>query len=91
MPEATPMDESSGLPRDRDARGGEPLLRLLTWLIDGLDVMRSDDPPDGRYGPALDRWEDEDYVYLEAVLDAPSDAEIDISTQGSRVFIRMGR
>lgn len=91
MPEATPTDESSGLPRDRDARGGEPLLRLLTWLIDGLAALRSDDPTANRYGSAMERWQDDEYVYIEALLDDPSDVEIDISAQGGRVFIRMGR
>jgi hypothetical protein len=39
----------------------------------------------------VERWEGDEYVYLEAALPECGEGEIDVSIQGGRAFIRMAR
>ena len=67
------------------------MLQLLTRLIDGLAALRDGDSPAAEHGPSLGRWEDNDYIYFEAILPGSSNLEIDISAHGGRVLTCVGR
>jgi len=71
-------------PADEDHRALLALLgRVLTRIGGG------DGAPPIRPGGLPARWDDEEYVYLEAVLPKPSDFGADITVHNGRVFIRL--
>ena len=64
------------------------LNRLLRRLLATARRRGSCDPPSGRGGEPPERWEDDDYVYIET--SAPGiDRDIDISVHAGHVLIRM--
>ena len=69
---------------DEDHRA---LLALLGRLL--ARIGRGDGAPPLRPGGRPDRWDDEEYVYLEAVLPRPADFGADITIHEGRVFIRL--
>ena len=75
-----------------EAEDGVGLLQLLNRLVVALEPTRSGDPIAlARRGAAPERWEDKDYVYVEANLAGEAESEIDISIHGGLVFIRIVR
>ncbi len=71
-------------PADEDHRALLALLgRVLTRIgrADGEQSLRPGDRPA--------RWDDEEYIYLEAVLPKPSAFGADITVHDGRVFIRL--
>ena len=71
-------------PADEDHRA---LLALLGRVL--ARIGRGDGEPPLRPGGRPARWDDEEYVYLEAVLPKPSDFGADITVHDGRVFIRL--
>jgi hypothetical protein len=68
------------------------LTQLLIDLLVGLVQIRDGpDPGVSLDGPPLERWEDEQFIYLEAHVTGHSDPYIDICIQGRQVYIQMGR
>ena len=65
------------------------LLLMLKELLDRLSGL-SEGGPVSASGD-VERWEGGEYLYLEAVLQSSVDAEIDMSIQGGRAFIRVVR
>jgi HSP20 family molecular chaperone IbpA len=71
---------------------GDLLLHLLDLLATALGRVRADDPlPDVGRGATVERWEDDDHVYLESKLPGGPGSEIDISIHEGLVFIRIER
>ncbi len=75
---------TESLPADEDHRA---LLALLGRVL--TRIGRCDDAPPILPEGLPDRWDDEAYVYLEAVLTQPVDIGADISVHDGRVFIRL--
>jgi hypothetical protein len=77
---------------DQDAGDSQFLIRALRELIERLaesgvgPVGGEDADPE-----EVESWEGGGYVYLESPLPAASGAEIEVSIQGGRAFIRMAR
>jgi hypothetical protein len=70
--------------------------RLLPGLLDEVlrELVRGRiDPGPGGAGndPCPDRYEDEEYIYMEADLAHDPGGSLDICIQGGRAFIRMTR
>ena len=63
------------------------LLALLGRVL--ARIGRGDGTPTILPGGLPARWDDEAYVYLEAVLPKPSDFGADITVHDGRVFIRL--
>ena len=63
------------------------LLALLGRVL--TRIGRGDGAPPIRPGGLPARWDDEEYVYLEAVLTQPIDFGADITVHDGRVFIRL--
>jgi HSP20 family molecular chaperone IbpA len=71
---------------------GAGLLSVLARLVTALEPSHDGDPMiEERWGAAPERWEDNNYVYVEANLAGASEAEIDISIHSGLVFIRIVR
>lgn len=71
-------------PADEDHRA---LLALLGRVL--IRIGRGDGAPTILPGGLPARWDDEAYVYLEAVLTQPIDFGADITVHDGRVFIRL--
>lgn len=71
-------------PADEDHRA---LLALLGRVL--TRIGRGDGVPPILPGGLPARWDDEAYVYLEAVLTQPIDFGADITVHDGRVFIRL--
>lgn len=80
-PRTFPTD---GPPADEDHWA---LLALLGRVL--TRIGRSDGAPPILPGGLPARWDDEAYVYLEAVLAQPVDFGADITVHDGRVFIRL--
>jgi hypothetical protein len=75
---------TDGPPADEDPRA---LLALLGRVL--TRIGRGDGAPPILPGGLPARWDDEAYVYLEAVLTPPIDFGADITVHDGRVFIRL--
>jgi hypothetical protein len=74
------------------AERGRLLPGLLDEVLRELARGRIDRGPDGVCDdPSPDRYEDEEYIYIEADLAHDPGGFIDICIQGGRAFIRMTR
>jgi hypothetical protein len=74
----------------------QQLLQALRELVERLSGSGSGAGPvptpcEPFDGEEVERWEGEEYLYLEASLPQALDAEIDVNIQGGRAFIRMPR
>ena len=65
------------------------LTQLLSRLADQLAGIGDGIEPAGSSDPALARWADAEYVYLEADLPRGADLEADITVHDGKVFIRL--
>jgi hypothetical protein len=71
---------------------GPGLLNVLNRLLTALEPSRAGDPDlEARRGAVPERWEDQDYIYVEANLAGESESVIDISILGNLVFIRIAQ
>jgi hypothetical protein len=76
----------------------QQLLQALRELVDRLSLsgtagaaVAGPPPCEPFDAEEVERWEGEEYLYLEAPLPHTLDAEIDVNIQGGRAFIRMPR
>jgi hypothetical protein len=67
------------------------LLLALRELIDRLAEGAEAQGIEIEEEEEIERWEGGGYVYLEAALTTPLEAEVEVSIQGGRAFIRMAR
>jgi hypothetical protein len=83
---------SIDLDGDGDLRADEDTQFLLTALQELVDRL-SGRGPDGTEVPseAIERWEGDEFLYVETPLGRAAGVEIDVSIQGGRAFIRMAR
>jgi hypothetical protein len=75
---------TEGPPADEDPRA---LLALLGRVL--TRIGQGDGAPPSRPGDLPARWDDAEYVYLEAALTQPIDFGADITVHDGRVFIRL--
>jgi len=85
----------------QDEEDAQFLLQALRELVARLTASvpgAGAGEPDIETGPAgpadleeIERWEGDEYFYLEAALPGSVDAEIDVNINGGRAFIRMAR
>jgi HSP20 family molecular chaperone IbpA len=69
-----------------------PFSQLLTHLQDKLVLARDGPSPTGALdGSPAERWEEEEFIYLEVELPGVTGPTIDICIHGSRAYIRMER
>src|SRR5689334_6401823 len=66
-------------------------LRELVERLSGTVTVAVPTPSQPFDAEEVERWEGEEYLYLEAPLPHALDAEIDVNIQGGRAFIRMPR
>lgn len=75
-----------------ETEDGVGLLQLLNRLVVALEPSRPGDHLAlARRGTAPERWEDKDYLYVEAHLTGEADSDIDICIHGGLAFIRIVR
>jgi hypothetical protein len=92
-----PVGASSGAPTEDPAMtevadDGPNLLNILNRLLAVLDPSDDGNPiPESRSGAVPERWEDQDYFYVEANLAGESESMIDISILNDLVLIRIAR
>jgi hypothetical protein len=67
------------------------LAQLLSHLVDRLAEIGDGLEPARPSVPAISRWADSDYVYLETDLPVTDGPEADISIQSGHIFIRIAR
>ena len=68
------------------------LLHVLNRLVTALEPSQTGEPVvDVQCLRSPERWEDKDYVYMEASLADGLDSDIDISIHSGLVFIRIVR
>ena len=83
---------SISLDGDGDVRDQEDTRYLLTVLKELLDRLSGRDPAGVVASlEEVERWEGDGYLYVETPLAHSAGAEIDVSIQGGRAFIRMAR
>ncbi len=75
-----------GEPPDADCRS---LLSLLGRLLTQIDSSGNAGSTNGSADRPADRWEDDAYIYLEAMLPDIHDRDVDISVHDGKVVIRM--
>jgi hypothetical protein len=80
------LDGGSDLLEEEDT---EYLLAALKELVDRLSGH--DPHAAGAASEAVESWESDDFLYVETALARSAGAEIDVSIQGGRAFIRMAR
>jgi hypothetical protein len=81
-----------GMDGDVDVRDQEDAQCLLSALRELLDRLSGRYPDGlGSDSEVIETWEGEDYLYVETVLSRSGGAEIDVSIQEGRAFIRMAR
>jgi len=73
------------------ADDGPNLLNILNRLLAVLDPSDDDPIPESRCSPVPERWEDQDYFYVEADLARDFESVIDISILNDLVLIRIAR
>lgn len=74
------------------ANGDTCLLSALSRLLTALDPSRAGDPThEAQRAARLERWEDQDYIYIEANLAVGSESIIDICILGQVAHIRIRR
>jgi hypothetical protein len=66
------------------------LTQALCLLVEQL-ARAGDDDAGGRCDPAIDRWADADYIYLQADLPYTDGPEADVSIQSGHIFIRVAQ
>jgi hypothetical protein len=76
---------SIGLDREDDLREEQDHQALLTALKELVDRLS------GLPSEAVERWEGDEFLYVETPLSQSAGAEIDVNIQGGRAFIRMAR
>jgi hypothetical protein len=80
-------------PAEDDSPDRRILLRLLSLVMAGYETARSPRMP-SRAQPAewLERWDDEEYTYLETRIPGEaSDLDLDLNVQGGVIFARVRR
>jgi hypothetical protein len=65
--------------------------QLLSVLVGQVADIGNGNEPAGRPDPAIERWADSDYVYLETDLPDRDGPEADISIQSGHIFMRIAR
>jgi hypothetical protein len=67
------------------------LLSLLGCLLIQMDPSGDDASIDGAADRPVDRWEDDAYIYLEAILPDAHGRGVDVCVHEGKVIIRMER
>jgi HSP20 family molecular chaperone IbpA len=73
---------------DADPR---PLLSLLGRLLIRMDPSGDDASIDGPADRPVDRWEDDAYIYLEAILPDARSRGVDVCVHEGKVNIRIAK
>ncbi len=79
----------SGGPMSQSSRPSS-LKELLAELAEVLHAMKQA-PVTASQRAAVERWEDDDYIYLETDLEGARETEIDINLHDGRFYIRVER
>jgi HSP20 family molecular chaperone IbpA len=89
------MDESL-MAREADGPANKPpgadprsLLSLLGRLLTQIDSSGNAGSTNGSADRPLDRWEDDAYIYFEAMLPDIHDRGVDVCVHDGKVIIRM--
>jgi hypothetical protein len=81
-----------GLDGDSNFLDEEDTQYLLAALKELLDRLSGRNPDGvGAGTEEVESWEGEDFLYIETALSCSAGAEIEVSMQGGRAFIRMAR
>jgi HSP20 family molecular chaperone IbpA len=74
----------------RTTNHSKAVQKLFVELVGILERLRESPSVKSNEG-TLERWEDEEYIYLETDLGSVSAPEIDVNVHDGRVYIRMAR
>jgi HSP20 family molecular chaperone IbpA len=64
--------------------------RLFVELVQHLERLK-DSPVAKSNGGSLERWEDDENIYLETELSSVFASEIDVNVHDGRVYVRLAR
>jgi hypothetical protein len=81
-----------GLDGDGELRDGEDTQDLVAALEELLERLSGRNPDGAGTGSeTIERWDSDEFLYVETPLSRAAGAEIDVNIQGGRAFIRMAR
>lgn len=89
MNDPTLAREATGFAGEPAGAGPRPLLGLLGRLLIQIDPVEDVGLTTGSADRPPDRWEDDAYIYLEAMLPDVHDQDVDVCVHQGKVSIRM--
>ncbi len=90
-PKSYRLDPISGLSSNGGDAQRQPVLGPLRDLLTDLSRVRRGDPPSSWTDEPFTIWQDDDYIYLDAILSGLDLSNVDISIYDGKLLIRMGR
>jgi len=90
MKELLPVQKAGGPADDPPCADSRSLFKLLGRLLTQIDPSETaGSSTNGSAHRSVDRWEDDAYLYFEAMLPDVLDRDVDICLHNGKVVIRM--